>query len=344
MSDLLAFADVKPATVQPVYPAYQRPDFNIAPAMDTANKFAMAQSQLAQAKQLSDFSAKANPLRLKGLATEVQNGLDAASQSEKYQSLGRAQAADTAAQYVMGQPEGQRVSAWNAAADTMAAHGIMTPDQAAKWKAVPPDQYGSYAEGLKQTRSIVENYMVSAGGKGGRQATYETASPSERLKVETEADRETEAAVARGVIDKADAPAYKEKLRQQLIDRAYPGSAKPAATPAPAAATPDSGDIGSAVTGALKSGYDWLNKAGTPEATPIFGGNNAGSVAADQGAHEAAMGGKTAADAVPYAGNAKDEAAQKAWFDGIQPGTWFINPADGKPYQKRMPAPTAGGG
>ena len=42
-SSPLAFAQERPASVEPYIASYQRPSFNVAGAMDTANKFAMAQ-------------------------------------------------------------------------------------------------------------------------------------------------------------------------------------------------------------------------------------------------------------------------------------------------------------
>lgn len=357
MSDagLLDFATMRPATVEPVYPSYQRPDMNIAPAMDTANKFASAQLSLAEAKRVSDFNAKADPLKLQVLSDQakasgpetearITQALDAKSASERDATFRAAQASDAAASYALQQPDGpERIKAWSAAGDTMGKLGIMTPDQVQKWKATPPDQYQATADGFHTTAQVVSSYMVRNGG--------DVASPKQRIDAGIAAQKELSREMTQDSTLASDPAAQKaryEEILQRITGQGAP--AKPPATaPAPTPTSPGWGPQGGFGALAGRMGKAFAKDVSGAWDAATGGGGSApaapagGSVAADQAAHEANLKGatgKSAADAVGYTGDPKDEAAQRAWFDGLKDGDWFINPADGKPRQKKPPTTT----
>jgi hypothetical protein len=366
-NELFAFAR-PPASpsVTPVLAQYQRPSFNTAPAIDTANKFALAQAQIGEANQIKDFNAQANPLRLKALQTEVKNGLDQQSQNEQYQTLSKAQAADAAAQYVVGQPAGdEQTKAWNTAADTMVAHGIMTPEEAAKWKGVPPNEYSHYAEGLHQTRGILENYMVSAGGKG---------SAAQQTQAGIAAQRETERALKAGELDDSSGNPPTQQQQDDYFNKVYqritkPGGEsayKPPAASAPAApAEPPADPFGLGAWGNRHPDTMWAKNmpvwaggaspAAAPGASPPASGGSkaappaptppanpgagaakaaasAGSIAGDKGGkgksdpNASGGDGSSAAKAVAYAGDPNNEEDLNKWFAAIKPGQWMVNP------------------
>lgn len=354
-SSLLAFANERPANVTPYIASYQRPDFNAAGAIDTANKFGMAQRDMAAADLANNFNTKANPLKLEELQTQVHSAMDGASDRQKWDAWAKSQATDKSLQYALTQSPDQQDAAWQHAANALEAAGMITRDKAAEMRAVPADKRADYAGEVSQTAQAAHNYMTAYGGKSGQAGgDYPSLTQAEKSKIDT--DAYYEAKTANG--DNAPSTAQVDAARQIVMQRR--GIAGGPAAPLPPAEAPASSSgygpeggvpglvsrMGKNIATDVGHAYDWATGGGspTPTATDKAGAaaedaakppaaetpaeKPAGSVADDQTKWVKAMDstGNIVDQAATFTGDATDAAAVKAWFNALPMGSAFIPP------------------
>lgn len=289
---------------EPNYPIYARPEFKLGPVIDTANRFALAQRQMASEDQLYNIRAQQSPLETARMQQQVEsetraNTIGAATQdqtiaadnatladkivqakkgmgeSEWQQAVLRNQIMSKVSEYVLAHPGDPRVV--TDAERVINESGVVPSDQVTAWKAEAGDPMKLAA--MADSYKTFLNVAVSTGG-----TSYAKVPENQKQSLDTEAYHEAKT-LSGGTREPT--AAEMEMARQDIYAR-HGITGAPVAAPQPAEAQPASTGWDPNVSGALKGAWNatggaavnWLDKAGGPEATPIFGGGGGPAPAA----------------------------------------------------------------
>lgn len=348
--------------VEPVYPTFQRPQFDLAPVLAKANVLSLQSQQIdqnkkmnplevARAQQQVDLEGKLNPLEIQraqqgveasgranriGAATEdstiaadnaardaqVVTSLSGMNRTKAYDTWARTQAIAGVTSYVVQHPD-----AVDAAKKSLIDQGVFaTPDEADAWAQTINDPTAvEHILGVAKTTDdfMVQQRQAGAYGKSSNLEAYKTD-----RQYTLAANAETNKFMVRN-----------PEATPEQIDHFYKTQlARLKGQPAPPAPpTPPEGP-----GWWERNAPEWLGGAAPAEAA-------AGSVQADQAAHEEQLappaekpapaktrsikpaGGKEAAPApvdapAAFDGDAADTAAVKAWYNALPMNSAVVIP------------------
>ena len=355
MTDLLSFANIRPADVAPVYPTYQRPSMNIAPVIETADKLALAKAQLNDANLTNDYNARTQEDRINLLKIQADNAKtqqpeiaaqtqaavrasqDALSESDRQRNFGKALGVGDVTEYVL-QKKGDP-AAIEEGRKQLVQMGVLDPAAADAWAKDVQDP--KQAQHYLTTRDAFKNYMVSRGG-----GSY-SMTPKELADLQTTAYRqaENEAAVTANAAGGSPVdPAAVDKRAQEIFTQmraalAGGGGGAPPGTPAPPA--------GSATDDKAKADSLLSKAPGAPAAAPdgkVATGSVVEKSPGQTKGKVTAAGAGTEADPVQFTGDATDDTAIVDWWNGLQMGAWVLDPKTGRKLQKHSNIGAAGEG
>lgn len=268
------------ADVQPNYPTWQRPDFNLAPVLAKANAITLQDQSIAQNKVMNPLEAAKAQQQLEaetrsndiGAATQDQTiaatnatlsdkifeAKKSMSEGQWQQAVLRNQIMSKVTDYVLAHP-GDPTAA-DAAEKIVVQSGQVPADQVAAWKAEvgDPMKASSLADGYR----TFLNVAVSTGG-----SSYAKLPTIDKARLDTKAYEEAK------TLNGGNAPtaAQMEASRQAIAAR-WGVTGVPAATPQPQEAAPASTGWDPNVSGFVKDRLSAIGDTATEAYGKVFGG------------------------------------------------------------------------
>ncbi len=348
------------ADVQPVYPTYQRPQFDLAPTLAKANAITLQDQTIAQNKVMNPLEAAAAQQRLEsetrantiGGATQddtiaadravLQDKVKTALNSMDYETADAAarktQAIGAVTADVLAHPEHAA-----AAEKVMVDQGLMTQDAIAEWRAHLADpktsSYYTDAAAAAQAAMVARGPPTSSYGKADAAAAAVT---DRQFAVQANAETNKFAARNPDATPEQIDHFFKSQLARLKGQPAPPAPPTPVEQPgwwarnAPeflGGSAPPAEAAGSVVEDKAQHEKDLTGE--TPQAAEqSTKGDRAPVRGGAAGRKESAP--APAGTPATYEGDANDETAVKAWFKALPVGSMFVPPGspDGQPMKK----------